>query len=132
MPTDNPWDTIKLPNIFITLNLPWDNDRIVTAEVIGDLALDFGDEWEIYHVPTLTRFSEAVPINIKEGPNDKGQSIISFDYTKPQLLSWMKKVQEQYPTAWQMLRQLTPENYADNGDSAKDIIKKWCLSVPVI
>lgn len=96
------------------------------AEIIGDLALDFSDDgWNIYHVPTLSCFSKAVPENIEQGIG------AGFEYDREQLLAWMAKVQTNYPTSWQMLRLLTPQNYADKGQSAKDIILKWCLSQPV-
>lgn len=111
----------------------------VVVTIIGDLALEYDDEgWNIYHVPTLTLFSKAVPVNhaedcISHTPNDftKCTSNCNFEYDKQSLLNWMKKVQENYPTAWTMLRCLTPETYSDSGQSAKDIILKWCLSVKV-
>lgn len=107
------------------------------GEIIGDLALDFSDDgWNIYHVPTLSCFSKAVPPTIHHNMIETEDSTIqdvdeNFEYDREQLLAWMKKVQENYPTSWQMLRLLTPQNYADKGQSAKDIILKWCLSVPV-
>lgn len=99
--------------------------RIASAIKIGDLALEYDDDgWEMYHVPTLTKFSKAVPGNFMKEPNNDS-------YEKDQLLNWMKKVQENYPTSWQMLRLLTPQNYNDKGQQAKDIILNWCLSVKV-
>lgn len=106
-----------------------DNDKIkeiiTRREIVGDLALDFTDEgWNIYHVPTGACFDKAVPPNSDQWEPE-------FNYDKDQLLNWMKKVQENYPSSWQMLRQLTPEDFADKGQSAKDILLKWCLSVKV-
>ncbi len=100
-----------------------DKIRVVSiAEVIGDLALEYAEDgWMIYHVPTLAKFNKAVPCNPATGD--------SFD--KQQLLNWMKKVQEEYKLIWAELRALTPENYEANGDRAKQIIRKWCLSVKV-
>lgn len=93
--------------------------------IIGDLALEYDDDgWNIFHVPTLTLFSKAVPAK-----NDYPSDI--YLYEKDELLNWMKKVQENYPTAWTMLRCLTPETYADKGQHYKNIILNWCLSVKV-
>lgn len=116
----------------------------VIVIIIGDLALDYDDEgWNIYHVPTLTLFSKAVPHCYKHEQQCTdniygeicncigGPQILCYEYDKQPLLNWMKKVQENYTTAWTMLRCLTPETYSDSGQSAKDIILKWCLSVKV-
>lgn len=96
--------------------------------IVGDLALDFTDEgWNIYHVPTGACFDKAVPpIHPAKHEDD-----IDYQYSKDQLLNWMKKVQEANPTAWTMLRLLTKDNYATNGTAAKKIIQEWCLSVKV-
>ncbi len=94
--------------------------RIVEVTIVGDLGLDFDDDgWNIYHLPTLACFDMAVPECDKT------------PYDKQPLLNWMAKVQQQYPTAWQMLACLTPDNYLEQRTSAKDIIQKWCLSVKV-
>lgn len=104
--------------------------RTINVEVIGDLGLEFGDSWDIWHLPTGARFSSVVPGFVTTN-NNSGHRVESFDYTSEQLLNWMKKVQEGQPTAWIMLRQLTPANFRDNGTAAKEIIKRWCLSVSV-
>lgn len=108
--------------------------RSIDVIIIGDLGLDFDDDgWNIYHIPTLACFSSAVPGYIPTTPRqDNFVNEVSWEYDSDQLLTWMKKVQENYPTAWGMLRCLTPENYSGKGQSAKDIIQKWCLSVSVI
>lgn len=104
------------------------------GEIVGDLALDYSDDgWNIYHVPTLQLCSKLVPGYVKN-LNDKTivmSGIICYEYEREQLLRWMAKVQTNYQTAWTMLRLLTPENYESKGQSAKDIILEWCLSVKV-
>lgn len=107
--------------------------------IVGDLALEYDDNgWNIFHVPTLTLFSKAIPgyipvdsINNLNMITNEYENKECYEYEKDQLLNWMKKVQENYPTSWTMLRCLTPEDYEDKGKSAKDIILKWCLSVKV-
>ena len=97
--------------------------RDIQATIIGDLALEYDDNgWMIFHVPTLACFDKAVPAYLFEGTEE-------YIYEKDELLRWMAKVQANYPTAWGMLRLLTPENYESSGESAKEIIQKWCLSV---
>lgn len=100
--------------------------RSLDIIIIGDLALDYDDDgWNIYHVPTGTVFTKAVP-TFKTDIQAKCTL-----YEQSELLEWMKKVQENYPASWTMLRLLTPDNYRDKGESAKRIIKEWCLSVKV-
>lgn len=107
--------------------------RLIDVIIVGDLGLDFGDDgWNIYHIPTLSCFSKAVPGYNKIKINWGNETVEScWNYDRDQLLSWMKKVQENYPTTWTMLRLLTPENFKDKGESAKQIILDWCLSCPV-
>lgn len=121
-----------------------------TAEIVGDLALDYEADkgWNIYHVPTLARFSKAVPSYAKPTEDQslsytKNEIICeqSYEYSREELLAWMKKVQEPSNYAagnswlivqgWKELRALTPTDYETKGQSAKDIILNWCLSVPV-
>lgn len=100
--------------------------RIVEVTVVGDLGLDFDENgWNIYHIPTLACFDNAVP------GSEGGVAALEFTFDKLPLLNWMTKVQQSYPTSWQVLRLLTPQNYLDKGVGAKEIIQKWCLSVKV-
>ena len=107
-------------------------NKIIQVIVVGDLGLDFcepeekDEGWNIYHLPTLACFSSAVPFR-----PDAIYPAEEFEYDKPELLNWMARVQENYPTSWQVLRLLTPDTYQDNGATAKEIIQKWCLSVKV-
>jgi len=107
------------------------SNKIIQVIVVGDLGLDFcepgekDEGWNIYHLPTLACFSSAVPANTE---------ILfkyAYQYDKLELLNWMTRVQENYPTSWQVLRLLTPDTYQNNGETAKEIIQKWCLSVKV-
>jgi hypothetical protein len=106
-------------------------NKTIPVIVVGDLGLDFcepgekDEGWNIYHLPTLAGFSSVVPSYLI-GVQGK-----SCEYDKPELLRWMARVQENYPTSWQVLRLLTPDTYLDNGHAAKEIIQKWCLSVKV-
>jgi hypothetical protein len=106
-------------------------NKSISVIVVGDLGLDFcepgekDEGWNIYHLPTLACFSSAVPCKFEH------KAIDGYDYDKQPLLNWMTRVQENYPTSWQMLRLLTPDTYQDNGASPKEIIQKWCLSVKV-
>lgn len=110
-------------------------NKTIPVIVVGDLGLDFcepgekDEGWNIYHLPTLAGFSSVVPLAelIYEGDDVNGE----YCYDKPELLRWMARVQENYPTSWQVLRLLTPDTYLDNGTTAKEIIQKWCLSVKV-
>lgn len=113
------------------------------GEIVGDLALDYDADtgWNIYHVPTLQLCSKLVPCGSFKHSNECNivgligecncEPIEEYMYEKEALLRWMAKVQTNYQTAWTMLRLLTPENYEGKGQSAKDIILKWCLSVKV-
>jgi hypothetical protein len=104
----------------------------VRVIAVGDLGLEvLEDGWRMHHLPTLASFNSAVPGYYPL--NDKGSPKYTecFEYEIEDLIKWMKKVQEQYPTSWQMLRLLTPENYNASGEVAKRIIKEWCLSVKV-
>lgn len=102
-------------------------NKTIPVIVVGDLGLDFcepgekDEGWNIYHLPTLVCVNQGVQ------PDDNG----TFEYDKPELLRWMARVQENYPTSWQVLRLLTPDTYLDNGTTAKEIIQKWCFSVKV-
>ncbi len=123
-------DSTGKPQSIITIK---NGNRLETIPVtiIGDLALYHDtDGWNIYHVPTLSLFSSAVP-NKYMRQSENLNLASDYEYDKQPLLNWMKKVQENYPTTWQMLRCLTPDDYEDKGDSAKRIIKEWCLSVKV-
>lgn len=106
-------------------------NKTILVTVVGDLGLDFcepGEKdqgWNIYHLPTLACFSSAVPCKFEH------KAIDGYDYDKPELLNWMAKVQTNYPTSWEVLRVLTPNDYYDKGSVNKEIIKKWCLSVKV-
>jgi hypothetical protein len=106
--------------------------------VVGDLGLELledGRKFIMHHLPTLASFNSAVPCCFKlTGEKFTSHENIAkecCEYEIDDLIKWMKKVQENYPTSWQMLRLLTPETYVDKGESAKRIIKEWCLSVPV-
>jgi hypothetical protein len=111
--------------------------RIVEVTVVGDLGLDFDENgWNIYHIPTLACFDNAVP----PCNPDKEENLWLYDYDKLPLLNWMHRVQfgikllrppQKIDNAWQVLRLLTPQNYLDKGVSAKEIVQKWCLSVKV-
>lgn len=103
----------------------------IPVTIIGDLALDYSDDgWNIYHVPTLQLCSKLVPAYYPATMEFvDGQEC--YEYEREALLRWMAKVQINYPTAWTMLRCLTPQDYESKGQSAKDIILEWCLSVKV-
>lgn len=126
-------------------------NKTIPVTIVGDLGLDFcepGEKdqgWNIYHLPTLACFSSGVPSIICQhclghcNPLVDGSGYCNkckgtganFDYDKQPLLNWMAKIQENYPTSWQVLRLLTPDTYKDHGSVAKEIIQKWCLSVKV-
>ncbi len=115
------------------LTLTWDNNRQVNVIVIGDLGLEWpsGPEegwegWCIYHIPSATKFMKAIPPRVNIEVNDD-----AYSYNKQPLLNWMKRVQENYPTSWQMLRLLTPNDYEGKAVRPKEIIQQWCLSVKV-
>jgi|SRR5882762_8286945 len=107
-------------------------NKTIQVIIVGDLGLDFcepeekDEGWNIYHIPTLACFSSAVPFR-----PDAIYPAEEFEYDKQPLLNWMARVQENYPTSWQVLRLLTPDIYQDNGATAKEIIQEWCLSVKV-
>lgn len=133
-------------------------NKNIQVIVVGDLGLDFcepgekDEGWNIYHLPTLACFSSAVPpipcsycID-----NDSGKKFVQncencmnegldkpneFHYDNQAMLNWMAKVQftsdSKTAIMWKELARLTPSNYSDNGGTAKDIIKAWCLSVKV-
>lgn len=124
--------------------------RHIEAQVIGDLALEFDDSgWCMYHVPTLSKFDKAVPAipcnycidetgkcfvdNCENCMNERVRKPDEYSYDKSALLNWMTKVQAEgmYPTAWQILRGLTPDNYDGKAQAAKDIIMKHCLATAV-
>lgn len=123
-------------------------NKTISVIVVGDLGLDFcepgekDEGWNIYHLPTLQSVSSAVP-GIEVCPICSGDCASAnppmiycpmknrFNYDKPELLRWMAKVQTNYPTSWEVLRVLTPDDYHDKGTVNKEIIKKWCLSVKV-
>jgi hypothetical protein len=102
------------------------NGRAIKCRIVGDLAihdsLDNPDCFCITHVPTLSDFMKAVPVD-----NDK-------EYEPYQLVDWCQKVQEQHQMFWSVLRELTPLTVRRNTDremKAKDKIKEWCLSCPI-
>ena len=96
------------------------------ARVIGDLAIhdsvDNPDCFNILHIPTVTSFMKAVPIEDNKA------------YENWQLVDWCEKVQQQHQQFWTVLRELTPLTVDRNTDremKAKDKIKEWCLSCPI-
>lgn len=109
----------------VTLTIPLNAwvTKSVKAIQVGDLAVVLFSEnfdWLIIHVPTLTRFDNAIPDCI---PPAEG-------WEEEQLVRWCWKVQQELYNDWQYLRTLNNSNY--KGDyAAKEAIKTHCLSIGV-
>lgn len=90
----------------------------VEAIQVGDLAvhrnLRNDKNWQVTHVPTLTRFN-VVPAGL---------------HKQSDLIEWCKKVQAQLPEDWKSLNELTSETYSGRSE-AKDRIMQLCQGVPI-
>lgn len=100
--------------------------QTISARIVGDLAIHNSvgnsDCFCITHVPTLSNFMPAVPVDLEQS------------YGQYELVDWCDKVQQEHQQFWQVLHELTPLTVKRNADrelKAKDIIKSWCLSVPI-
>lgn len=105
----------------VTLQIPikggWQT-RTINAIQVGDLAVCFDNEDEeiglVTHVPTLTRFDNAVP---------------DGEWTQEQLIRWCWKVQADRPLWWEELKLFNNKNYKEC-PFLQDL-KAFCLSVGV-
>lgn len=112
---------------------PWANQSFVTidgqaipARIVGDLAIHDSvgnpDCFCITHIPTLTSFMTAVPVEQNQ------------EYETYELVDWCQKVQDQHQQFWQVLHELIPLTANRNTDRemrAKGKIKEWCLSCSI-
>lgn len=100
--------------------------QTIPARIVGDLAIHDSvgspDHFCITHIPTLTEFMKAVPVEQDQ------------EYEQYELVDWCERVQQKHHLFWQVLSELTSLTFNRNTARdmrAKDIIKEWCLSVPI-
>lgn len=134
------WDTVERylepKQIELTLWISDDESVTVKATQIGNLAvhphLTMWGSWQVSHVPTKVHFMKAVP-ELKI--NQKFGSINSImDYTQEQLINWCKTVQQSLRDDWNVLAQLTEENYNEWSkpvQAAKDRIQAMCRATKI-
>ena len=102
------------------------DDLILTAIKVGDLAVHKANAdnlivRRITHIPTMTRFDNAIP----ERP-------AGTRYSNKMLIEWCTRVQAQHREDWDYLSKLTGKTHADDANSAvKTRIQDWCLSIEV-
>lgn len=120
-------DTINENDIIsygVELTIPikngWDTATIKAIQV-GDLAIGFSDIEEIglvTHVPTLTRFDNAIP---------------DGEWTQEQLIKWCWKVQQEfdYQMHWETMREFDNSNYKEISKEFLNSLQRMCLSIPV-
>lgn len=108
-------------NPTVTLSIPIEGEwpRTVEAIQVGDLAvhedLKFAEkQWQVTHVPTVTRFNVAPP----------------GLYDKAALIEWCKKVQASNIEDWVELGKLDHSCYKERSAS-KDRIMNLCQNTPL-
>lgn len=107
---------LRIPvNRFNTFELEaWQVGDLAVHEIFPQHKID-----RVTHVPTLTRFSSAIP---------------SGNWPNVELIDWCERVQQAHEEDWAVLRALTPLTYDAScikTYEAKLRIREWCLSVEV-
>ena len=106
--------------IHVNLTIPMDggwNTKTITAIQVGDLAVPGPDfDWAVVHVPTLTRFDNAVP---------------DGEWTEEQLINWCRKVQRERRDLWVELSKYNNSDYKEINEGLLTLIKEHCLATPM-
>lgn len=117
----------------VILSIPIEGEwpRQVEAWQVGDLAihvdLEHVDLYQVTHVPTMTDMWRAVP----DYEWSFNVACTANNVVRDKLLTWCKKVQDQYKDDWIVLRSFTHDNYKSIDEDVLIRIKNWCLSVEV-
>ena len=113
---DLAWHTIKEVKLSIIVK---DGDFPTTVEAVqvGDLAVHKNlcedKDWQVTHVPTLTRFNVVVGL-----------------HKKSDLIEWCKKVQGMLQDDWKELAKLDKTTYKERSE-AKDRIMRLCQNTAI-